>query len=178
MADKNVVDIITQDHRAVAADLDKLASGTLSDAVKDEIVRSLSQHSVAEELLIYPLVGQSAADGTDLEDEARREHQAIKEALLRFDKADLGDEQFLDALEDLTNLVQAHVAEEEQEVLPALAAAVGEPRLRALADEFEEQKAKAPTRPHPLAPDSPGAEKVVGTMTAPVDKLRDKLDGR
>src|SRR3954471_16059807 len=33
MADKNVVDIITQDHRAVAADLDKLASGTLSDAV-------------------------------------------------------------------------------------------------------------------------------------------------
>src|SRR5215213_406748 len=178
MTDKTVITVIEQDHRAVAAALDQLASGALAEDVKNEIVRSLAQHSVAEELLVYPLVGDEAANGQHLEEESRREHQAIKESLLRFDKLELDDPDFRTALDDLAALVQAHVAEEEQDVLPALARAVDDSRLRALAQEFEEQKAKAPTRPHPMAPDSPGAEKVVGAMTAPVDKVRDKMEGR
>jgi len=178
MTDKTVITLIEEDHRSVAAALDQLASGALSQDIKNEIVRSLAQHSVAEELLIYPRVGDAADDGAHLEEESRREHQAIKEALLRFDKTDLDDADFAAALTDLTQVVQSHVAEEENVVLPALAAAVDEQQLRDLGDEFEEQKAKAPTRPHPSAPDTPGAEKVVGTMTAPVDKLRDKVQGR
>jgi len=178
MSDKTVVDIIEEDHRAVAALLDQLASGTESNEIKGRIVQSLAQHSAAEEIVVYPLVGEEAADGDDLEAESRREHQAIKDALLRFDKTDLDDAEFADSLAELKTAVETHVAEEETEVLPALAAALGEPRLRELADEFVEQKAKSPTRPHPHAPDSPGAEKVVGAMTAPVDRLRDKAEGR
>src|SRR5690242_6539901 len=116
MTDLTVVDIIEQDHRAVAANLEKLSSSTLSDVIKNEVVQSLAQHSVAEELLIYPLVGEQASDGERLEHEARDEHQAIKEALVRFDRLDVDDADFPEAVRDLTAVVQAHVAEEEQEI--------------------------------------------------------------
>jgi len=178
MNDQSVVEIIENDHRSVAALLDQLASGAQSEAVKRELVQSLAQHSVAEEILIYPLVGEQAPDGEALETESRREHQAIKEALLRFDKTGFDDEGFGDTLRELKTAVESHVAEEESEVLPALSRTLDDSRQRELAEQFVEQKAKAPTRPHPGAPDSPGAEKVVGAMAAPVDRLRDKVEDR
>src|SRR4051812_15252000 len=70
MTDKTVITLIEEDHRSVAAALDQLASGALSQDIKNEIVRSLAQHSVAEELLIYPRVGDAADDGAHLEEES------------------------------------------------------------------------------------------------------------
>jgi hypothetical protein len=178
MANHTVVDLIEQDHRDVDARLQELATGARSDEAKHEVVRMLAQHSTAEEILVYPLVGDQVADGEAMEAEAREEHQAIKDALLAFDRCSLDDESFPERLADLAATVRAHVAEEEGELLPALAASLGPERLRELGDRFVDEKDRAPTRPHPHAPDSPAAEKVVGTMTAPVDKLRDKVEGR
>jgi len=177
MTHVSVVDLIEQDHRMVDARLQALTSAR-SDEAKHEVVRMLAQHSTAEEILVYPLIGEHANDGEALEAEAREEHQAIKDALLAFDKCSLDDASFPDRLADLTATVRAHVAEEEAEVLRALSAALDTDRLRDLGNQFVVEKDKAPTRPHPHAPDSPIAEKVVGAMTAPVDKLRDKVEGR
>jgi hypothetical protein len=178
MSDLTVIDLIEQDHRMVDARLEELATGSRSADAKNEVVRLLAQHSVAEEVLVYPLVGEEAEDGSALEAEAREEHQAIKDALLAFDKCSLDDDELPERLADLAATVRAHVAEEEAEVLPALAAAVGQARLRELADEFVAQKEQAPTRPHPLAPDGPIAERVAGAVAAPLDAVRDRIEGR
>jgi hemerythrin superfamily protein len=178
MADLTVVDLIEQDHRMVDARLEELSAGNRSDDAKNEVVRLLAQHSAAEEIIVYPLVGEQVSDGEALEAEAREEHQEIKEALLAFDRCSLDDDAFPDRLADLASTVRAHVAEEESVVLPALAATLDAPRLLELADEFVDQKEQAPTRPHPLAPDGPITERLAGAVAAPLDAVRDKVEGR
>eukprot|EP00775_Hariotina_reticulata_P013511 gene13511-13636_t len=73
-----------------------------------------------------------------------------------------------------TKALEHHINEEENEMMPEFASLVDRHKLASLAEKFHSAKKRAPTRPHPGAPDKPVTGNIIGnTLTAPVDKLRD-----
>jgi hemerythrin superfamily protein len=177
----DAIELITADHRWVDSLFDALVAETAveaRDALKDEIVMSLSRHAAAEEQLLYPLARQRLGDGAPLVDTALDEHQSLKEALQAWDKIGAGDEAFLTQAEQVQSLVQEHVEEEEGVLLPKLAAAATAEELQELGEHLATAERMAPTRPHPLAPNRPPFNVVAGLTSAVVDKGRDAVTHR
>lgn len=173
----DVATAIETDHRQVETLFGAIESGAgdRKDLV-GQVVRLLSVHALAEEQLVYPAL-REANGGEALADHAIDEHQEMKELLVRLDRGDPGDEDFESALAALMAAVRSHVPDEEGVLLPRLREVAGDDRMRELGEAFEKAKDKAPTHPHPHAPNTPPGNVVAGAVSAPVDKLRDKLGG-
>ena len=122
----DVATIIQQDHARIEALFDQLDSGTgdRAEATK-EVVRLLSQHATAEEQVLYPAL-RKAEGGDALVEHAIEEHQVVKDALVRVDRMDPGDEGFASSLTTVMEEVRLHVAEEERQLLPLLRETVGD----------------------------------------------------
>lgn len=174
----DLAELIAADHRAVEALFDRLdADAGDRKEVVEELVKALSRHAVAEEQVVYPAL--RAAEGGDLlADHAIDEHQVVKDALNRVDGGKPDDENVASSLTTVMEEVRLHANREEAELLPALRAAVGDERMVELGRAYVEARDKAPTRPHPHAPNTPPGNVVAGAVAAPVDKVRDKLTGR
>ena len=71
--------------------------------------------------------------------------------------------------------LREHMKEEENDELVALDASISEADAESLAKSFGRTKAFVPSRSHPLAPNKPPFETVVGLMAAPLDHLGDML---
>jgi hypothetical protein len=71
------------------------------------------------------------------------------------------------------NDLNSHISGEESSDLPTLEAALQTSDSEAMAKSFGRAKAFVPSRSHPMAPDKPPFETVVGLMTAPIDHLAD-----
>lgn len=73
------------------------------------------------------------------------------------------------------NDLSQHIKEEETEDLPALDESLSTEDAESMAKSFGRTKAFVPSRSHPMAPNKPPFETVVGLMTAPLDHLGDML---
>lgn len=87
------------------------------------------------------------------------------------------DPEFRPTIENLMTSLKAHIAEEENDDLPALETGLKKAEnakiSESLAKSFERTKMFVPTRSHPSVPNKPPFETVVGLMAAPLDKLAD-----
>jgi hemerythrin superfamily protein len=177
---RTVLDVLAEDHRRVEqmfTELEGLATATdvqslrrrkdLTELVTEELVR----HSVAEEAEVYPRIREriDVAEADRLTEERTMKQL---ESLLP-DKTDFDDQ-----LSTLMREIREHVAEEEQQAFPQLREAFSEDELVEMGEKVEAVKKRAPTRPHPAAPDRPPYDKLVGPPTGMIDRLRDKLMGR
>jgi acetyl esterase len=169
--------LIADDHAIVERQFQHLESARANRRVLvDQISFELTAHAFAEETVLYPVwleVGMG-----DANHDARQEHQSMKDLLLLLDHSEPGQPEFEEALARLITQVRHHVGDEELVELPAFRAKAGPDRMAQLGREFLAAKRKAPTRPHPNAPDSGTAEKLAGALAMPVDKLRDAASGR
>lgn len=82
-------------------------------------------------------------------------------------------EDFQLTLNNIWQQLSHHIDDEEHSDLPALERSMPEEVGNKLAKSFARTKMFVPTRSHPMAPDKPPFETVVGLMTAPIDKLGD-----
>jgi hemerythrin superfamily protein len=172
----DVVTQVTADHRAVEALLADLEAGRGDrGAVIQVIVRELSLHAGVEELVVYPVVQAEVEGGEELNQTDLEQHQKLKEVLARLDGADPALVSTAADLEAVQRLVQEHVEHEERQVLPKLENEVSAPRRAELGDLFLKAKAKAPTHPHPRAPNTPPLNAVADAVAAVVDRARDTL---
>jgi acetyl esterase len=169
--------LIADDHAIVERQFQHLESARANRRVMvDQISFELTAHTFAEETVLYP-VWLEAGMG-DANHDARREHQGVKDRLLALDHSEPGQPEFEEALARLIAEVRHHVAGEEQLELPEFRRKAGPEMMARLGREFLAAKHRAPTRPHPNAPDGGTAEKVAGALAMPVDKLRDAASGR
>jgi hypothetical protein len=76
-------------------------------------------------------------------------------------------------VEQLRKSVLEHAQAEEDTVFSRLAGVLDDGRLRELAGRYQRAKSKAPTHPHPHAPDTPPGNMVMGPVAALVDRIRD-----
>lgn len=99
----------------------------------------------------------------------------VKEKLKTFQSLKAGTPDFIPTIKSLMADLSQHIKEEETADLIALDEAVNKADAESMATSFGRTKAFVPSRSHPMAPNKPPFETVVGLMTAPLDHLGDML---
>ncbi|MEU8511026.1 hemerythrin domain-containing protein [Kitasatospora sp. NPDC048722] len=178
----NAIDELMTDHREVEGMFARIQAMTgggqqLRDAV-DEVTIELVRHSVAEEQYLYPAVREHIQGGDRLADKEIADHGRVEELLKRLEQMDTGDAQMNTVLQQLMNEVADHVQDEENNLFPMLRRACTPEQLNDLGDKIRRAKSMAPTRPHPAAPDTPTASKLLAPGVGLVDRARDFATGR
>ncbi|MFF7178588.1 hemerythrin domain-containing protein [Streptomyces sp. NPDC008121] len=178
----NVIQELTADHREVDelfAKIEALPSGDERRRdLADQLTMELIRHSVAEEQYLYPSVRRFVDDGDDLADKEVADHAEVERMLKELEGCEPGDGMFDTLITRLKASVGAHVADEENRLFPLLAESCSASALDDLGEKVRSAKKTAPTRPHPSAPDTPPANKILAPGTGMVDRLRDMLSGR
>jgi hemerythrin superfamily protein len=179
---QDLVSVIIDDHRSVETAFGELEkrSGTPEHRrdLADHVIAELVRHSVAEEEYMYPAAREALADGDKIADHEIEEHAEAEKLMKSLDGVDPNDPKFDELLSKLIADVRHHVEDEENDLLPKLQKACSQEQLDELGDKVVKAKEKAPTRPHPSAPDKPPANKLLAPGAGLVDRMRDRLSGR
>jgi hypothetical protein len=144
------------------------------------IERAIVPHAIIEEMHLYPLVRERVPGGDRLAEHALHEHKEVEDALERIGSLIADHAPFEITLKRVMDMVREHVREEEQPtgLFSRLRATMNQRELNELGKTLERSWQIAPTRAHPLAPDRPPANMVLGVPMAVVDRLRDRISGR
>ncbi|MET8453916.1 hemerythrin domain-containing protein [Streptomyces sp. NPDC005209] len=178
----HVIAELMADHREVEEIFSRIESmpdgaQQLRDLV-DEVTIELVRHSVAEEQHLYPAVREYVEGGDRLADKELADHARVEKILKQLERTDTNDPQMSPLLHQLMDEVSTHVQDEENNLFPALRQACSNEMLDDLGDKIRRAKAMAPTRPHPSAPDTPPANKLLAPGAGLVDRARDFITGR
>jgi hypothetical protein len=139
-----------------------------------QLTWEVARHAVGEEIVVYPLMEElMGATGKALADEDRAQHQVVKELLSHLESLSAEHAEFGETVTKVMAHLRPHNDSEEQNDLPTLEEKLGVERSKAEAARFSRTKKFVPTRAHPLAPNHPPYETLVGFLGAPIDKLKD-----
>ncbi len=178
----NVISELTTDHREVDELFAQIEALPADDQnrrrLADQLTTELIRHSVAEEEYLYPAVRRYVDGGDDLADKEIADHSEVERMLKELESCEPGDGRFDSLLTQLKTSVTTHVADEEGRLFPLLADACSSEALEELGEKVRSAKKTAPTRPHPSAPDTPPANKLLAPGAGMVDRVRDMLTGR
>jgi hemerythrin superfamily protein len=180
---RDVIGVLTHDHREVEELFGKLEAATPDDGqtrreLTDQVIMELVRHSVAEEMYLYPATRKYLPDGDAIADKEIAEHDRVEKTLKALEKTDADSVEFSDLLAELMSDVRLHVRDEEDNLFPALAAHCSQEDLTKMGEKVQAAKDKAPTRPHPSAPNRPPLNKLLAPGAGLVDRVRDRLSGR
>jgi hemerythrin-like domain-containing protein len=187
MADqqRDVIEVLEHDHREVEemfAELESLRGATSDEdkarrkAVTEQVTIELVRHSVAEEVLVYPVVERKVS--AEEAEHAREEHAEAEETLQRLEKLDADDPEFDDELAELMAEIRHHIEDEEGEMFAHMRQVIDADELRKLGARVEAFKKVAPTRPHPHVPNTALARTAAGPAASLLDRMRDLATGR
>jgi hemerythrin superfamily protein len=140
-----------------------------------QLVTELVQHEVAEEVVVYPEVSTVTSDGAEVIEARLREQAEVEQMLAQMEALDTMSPEFTAALTELSIAVINHAEAEERRIFPILRSGEDPQALFELAGSYEKAKQAAPTHPHPHAPDTPPANKVLGPIAALFDRARDAV---
>ncbi|MEU1510284.1 hemerythrin domain-containing protein [Kitasatospora sp. NPDC005748] len=178
----NVIEELMADHREVEDMFGRIRAmsggGQALRDVIDHVTIELVRHSVAEEQYLYPAVREHLDGGDALADREIEDHRQVEDLLKQLEDLRTDDPAMGSVLRQLMDEVSAHVEDEETNLFPRLRTACTPEQLDDLGDKIRRAKAMAPTRPHPAAPDSPMASKLLGPGVGLVDRARDFVTGR
>jgi hemerythrin superfamily protein len=105
----------------------------------DEISNELKLHTKIEEEIFYPAVreiGTSKAE--EMVDESFEEHHVVDLVLKELPHVDPEDERFAAKMTVLSELVEHHADEEEDEMFPMVEKKLGKERLQELGEQMEQ----------------------------------------
>ena len=114
-----------------------------------QIVEELSVHAAIEEKIFYPAVRDEVPALEDDILESLEEHHGVKWTCLELTKMDPSDERYDAKVIVLSEHVNHHVKEEEDEWFPKVRQAMSRTRLAELGDAMEQAKKTAPRTPRP-----------------------------
>ncbi|MBQ0986949.1 hemerythrin domain-containing protein [Streptomyces sp. F63] len=178
----NVIDELTTDHREADEIFGRIEALPPGDArrkeLADEAVIELVRHSVAEEMHLYPAVRQYLPDGDSIADKEIEDHSSAERTMKQLESLEADDPDFDRLVTTLMREIRLHVEDEETTLFPRLRAAADAEELDRLGEKVRQAKQTAPTRPHPSAPSTPPANKLLAPGTGLVDRARDALTGR
>ena len=105
-------------HRALRRDLARIIAGGPELFVSDfpRFARILAKHTELEDVLFFPALEERAPGSTAMTSDPHRKIEALAEALV----ADGGEGDISARLEALQAQLEAHLAEEEEVVMPAM----------------------------------------------------------
>jgi iron-sulfur cluster repair protein YtfE (RIC family) len=140
---EDAIEMLNADHEKVL-DLFKQYT-TASDehtkrGIAEEVFFELETHAQLEEQLFYPAFEEEAdEEGEKLVEEARKEHQAVKDLIEELRSLATQDKQFDAKFRELMENVEHHIEEEETEMFPQAEEMLAE-QVEELRDEMQELK--------------------------------------
>ncbi|MEV4345656.1 hemerythrin domain-containing protein [Actinoplanes sp. NPDC049596] len=170
---RNVVDVITQQHRELLKLCDRMLEDPADKRVTDVVIATLSRHLSCEEQYLYPAIRKVVPGGEELTDRELAEDHALLVTLQQLQQGRSAEH-----AADVAAAVRRHVDADAEELLPVLVQMVPIEDLIRVGNRFETAAEAAPTRPHPATPSTPPWNKVVDPAVAVVDKLRDAVTRR
>ncbi|MGW7463884.1 hemerythrin domain-containing protein [Streptomyces xantholiticus] len=180
--DGNIIEELTADHREVESLFNEIQQLSAADSQRrelaDRMTIELVRHAVAEEEYLYPAVRRHVEGGATLADKEIEDHSQVERLLKDLEGAEPGQPEFETTMTRLMQTVIDHIADEEGRLFPLLQDACDTQQLNDLGDKIRQAKKVAPTRPHPAAPDTPPANKLLAPGAGLVDRARDMLAGR
>lgn len=105
--------------------------------IASEAIRALRAHTAIEEEIFYPAIGDADEDIQDDVLEGLEEHHVVEVLLDELEGMSPDDEHFRAKFTVVSELVEHHVEEEEDELFPEVRDALGEERLEALGQEMK-----------------------------------------
>ena len=160
----NVEELFRRFETAGPEDVEELAR------VRDLVIEQLSKHAVVEEQVFYPAIRAKLGDEhafTVLE--GLEEHHVVKTTLSELEKLAPTHERFRAKFTVLIESVRHHVEEEENDMFPQVRDAFTVEELNTMGEQMEAAKKIAPTRAHPLVPDVPPFNVLLGLPIAVLD---------
>lgn len=144
----SVIDILKKDHQRVKKLLSELTDTTTrAHKTREELLAKIETelvvHTAVEEELVYPAIREAARTNSQREmvAEAIEEHRAVDELVLPDLKAAAVDSvQFSGRAKVLKELVEHHVQEEEQELLPLAKKLCDAEQLEELGEQVKARK--------------------------------------
>ena len=119
MSKQNLLELILDDHKEIRAFCKQVQSTEPSEAIKwmHQLTWEVARHSVAEELILYPLMEKElGAKGKQMADDSREDHQRIKEDLQFLESATtLEDPQYMSRYVKMADELLEHLDKEERE---------------------------------------------------------------
>jgi hypothetical protein len=109
---------------------------------------------------------------------SKEEHAEAEKTMKRLERMDADDPGFDSAVLELIKEIRHHVEHEESRMFTELRASFSREELVEMAEKVESVKKMAPTRAHPLTPNSAGVRAVLGPVASLLDHLRDAVSGR
>ena len=187
MADqeRDVIEVLEHDHREVEEMFGELESlrGATTEAdrarrkeLTEQVTIELVRHSVAEEVLVYPLVDDKVS--AEEAEHARKEHAEAEETLAKLEKLDADDPSFDAELATLMKEIRHHIEDEEGQMFKHMREVLDPEELRKLGTRVEAFKKVAPTRPHPNVPNEALPRLAAGPAASLLDRMRDLATGR
>ena len=135
-------DLLKKQHREVKSLFKKLEStdnARMRRQLMTDISRNLEAHTTIEEEIFYPAVQTlETRKAEEMVNEAYEEHHVVKLVLHELPQVDPEDERFEAKMTVLSELVEHHVKEEEDEMFK-LAKKLGDDELEELGTRMEER---------------------------------------
>jgi len=119
----DAIELLTDDHENVKQLFEQYeALGERAHVSKKklatEICTELTKHATAEEEIFYPAVRAAGKDKEDLVDEAVVEHASAKDLIAQIMAMESSEDLFDAKVKVLSELIEHHVKEEEEEMFP------------------------------------------------------------
>lgn len=173
----NIISELTTDHRNVDALFSRFEQADRQDHeelshLRDLIIEHLAIHAEIEEQTLYPALREAAPDADGDVLEALEEHHAVKATLAELERMRPSHERFRAKMQVVIENVRHHVEEEEgDDGLFAIARKeLKQPQLEEMAERAVALREAGPTRPHPLLPDQPPFNVLIGLPIAVLDR--------
>jgi iron-sulfur cluster repair protein YtfE (RIC family) len=173
----HALELLAADHRRVERLLNEL-EGTTTRGVRtrneliERLERELVAHETIEEEIFYPAL-RDHPKAAELVLEAYVEHDVVDRLLSELRSTPVDADAWGPTMKVLAENLRHHVEEEEKELFPMVAKALGKERLKELGEAMAEAKKAVPTRPHPRMPDEPPGNLLGAPGAALVDKALD-----
>lgn len=174
---EDILTLLRRDHEVAESLLqrfDGLAAGG-RDEYFCEVVHTLVGHEVAEEMVLYPTIRHEGSTGGDVADARLAEQAQAEELLAEMEHDDTSSAAFAGKFTKLRKSVLDHAKAEESTVFPLLESSTSSEDRQELGSRYIKAKDRAPTHPHPHAPDTSPGNKLLGPVAAMFDRARDAV---
>lgn len=171
----NIISVLTTDHRNVDALFTEFTQAKPDDAknlarLRDLILKQLAIHAEIEEQTLYPALRHEADDEVL---EALEEHHAVKATLAELERMPPTAERFRAKMTVVIENVRHHIEEEEGDggLFDVARRSLKPAQMEEMAERAEGIRKAGPTRPHPLSPDTPPLNVIIGVPVAVIDRV-------
>ena len=110
-------------------------SGGYEEEVFNYLKLSLKAHMAAEEASLYPAMND---EEREMIQHATEEHHGVDKMLMELSRVDKEGDAFTDGIDELTSMINDHVQEEEEQMIPKARDMFDESQIKELSAQFDE----------------------------------------